>query len=123
MDHVVEPRDFKIGVGHDREAQGHVLGLVDVLDPCKVLLNRIGRQAQRLAVALVELGGEAGGRAHFGGADRGEIGRVAEEEHPRIASPVVQGNRAGGGGDGEIGGGVADVQAHDVRSFVGVALV
>lgn len=117
MDHIIEFRDFEIGIGGDREGERDALRLVHIFDPCEVFLDRIGRQAQRLAVALIELGGEARGHAHFSDADRGEIGRVAEEEHPSVTCPFVQADRSGGCVHSEIGGGIADMQAHDVCSL------
>ena len=112
MDHVVELRDLEIGVGDDRKNQIGVLRVVDVLDPARVFGGSIGGQAERLHIALLELVGELRGATHFGSADGREVGGMAEEEDPAVARPFMQADLAILGVDGEIGGGVADMEAH-----------
>jgi hypothetical protein len=38
---------------------------------------------------------------------------MAEKEHPAVTCPIVQDDLTRGGGDGEVGGDIADMQAHD----------
>ena len=112
VDHVIHTRDGEVGIRDDREAQIGLLRVVDVVDPFAMFFRRIGRKAERLGIAAFERLGELGGAAHFGRADRREVGRVAEEEYPAIASPIVQADFAILGVDGKVGGGVTDVKAH-----------
>ena len=70
-----------------------------------------------LGVALLELVLEGGGAAELGGAHGGEVGGVAEEDGPGVLLPVVERDGAVGGVGGEVGGGVAEVEAHRERPF------
>src|SRR5438045_4913732 len=54
--------------------------LLDVLRPALMVVDRVGRQADHLDVALVELGFHLRHRAELGGADRGEILGVREQD-------------------------------------------
>jgi hypothetical protein len=42
---------------------------------------------------------------------------VAEEKHPEITGPFMEIDFAGGGGNGEVGGGIANFQTHDQLLF------
>ena len=53
-----------------------------VLQPCDMAVAAVDRQADQFAVQRPELLGTRPESEYFGGADRGEIGRVAEKNHP-----------------------------------------
>lgn len=89
-----------------------VLRVVDVLDPLAMLFRRICRESERLGVALRKFFGELGGATHFGRADWREICRMAEKEHPAIASPFVETDRTVLGFGLEVWGDVANVKSH-----------
>ena len=82
VDHVVEVGHGAVGVGDDREVEGRALGLVDVADPALVVLEPSTLRPMDLHAALVELGLEAGDGAELGGAHRGEVLGVREEDGP-----------------------------------------
>ena len=96
-----------------------MLGVVDVCNPLAMLFCRIGRKAKRLYIALFKFARELCGAAHFGGADRRKIGRMAEEEAQLIASPLVKADRAILRFGLKVGGDVANVESH-VISFFGL---
>ena len=64
----------------------------------------VGRQADQLGTALGELGLELGKGAEFGGADRGVILGVGEEDDPFVTDKVVEVDGAIGGLGLEVGG-------------------
>ena len=59
-------------------------------DPVLVFVQRVDREADDLHAALLELGLDAGHVAELGRADRGEVFRVGEQDHPRAVDPVVE---------------------------------
>ena len=67
-------------------------------------------KADDLDVALVELGLELGHVAELGGADRGEVLGVGEQDAPGIAEPLVEPDLALRGVRLEIGRGIADTE-------------
>lgn len=67
-------------------------------------LDGVGRETDQLDVALGELGLVLGQRGQLGGANRGVILRVGEENHPVIARPLVKIDGADGGFGLEVGG-------------------
>ena len=71
-------------------------------------VNGIDRKADGLYVSLVPFGLELGHGAQFGGADRGEVLRVAEQHAPRVAEPVVKLDLALGGLGGEVWGNISE---------------
>ena len=103
MDHVVELRDLAVGVADDREVELRAADLGDVVGPVVVAVDRVYRDGDRLGVALLELVLQRGGAAELGGADRGEVGRVAEEDRPLAGLPVVEVDLAFGRLCGEVG--------------------
>jgi hypothetical protein len=88
------------------------LRLLDVLDPASMILDRVDADADDLDAALVELGLDPGHVAELGGADRGEILGVREHHRPAVAHPVVEADPALGGVGLEVGGGIAQTDAH-----------
>ncbi|MNN24670.1 hypothetical protein D3C81_1381110 [compost metagenome] len=114
VDQVVEVGHLAVGVGEDREVDLGVLGLVDVLDPLQVRLHRVHRQGDGLDAALGEFPFQLGGEAQLGGAHRGEVGRVGEQDAPAVAEPFVETNATGAGILFEVGGDIAKADAHPV---------
>ena len=108
--HPVQLGDVEVGVADDRVLGLGALGLLDVLRPVLVAVDRVDRQADDLDVALVELGLDLGHVSELGRADRREVLGVAEEHAPRVAQPLVEVDRALSGLGGEVGGGVAQSQ-------------
>jgi hypothetical protein len=80
-----------------------------------MVVDRIDRQADHLAVALLERGPELGQIAELGGADRSEVLGVREQDSPAVAEPVVEAKPPAGGLGLEIGGAIADAQCHVCR--------
>src|SRR3546814_6893469 len=80
-----------------------IWGLLDVLGPALVVLDRIHAEADELHVALVELRLEPGDVAELGGADRREVLGMREQHGPAIADPVMELELPLGGLRGEIG--------------------
>jgi hypothetical protein len=60
---------------------------LDRSDPGNVGVVRVDRQAEQLGVHRLEFIGMAGKAHELGGADRGEVGRVGEEDEP--FAPIV----------------------------------
>src|SRR5690606_36718146 len=87
------------------------LGFVDVLDPAQVRIHRVHGEGDHLDAALGELVGQIGGVAQLGGADRGEVGGVREEDAPAVAEPLVEADAAFAGVLLEIGGDVSEADA------------
>ncbi|MEX5728118.1 hypothetical protein Ga0609869_001471 [Rhodovulum iodosum] len=61
---------------------------------------------------VVRTVGQLGGGRELGGADRGEILGMREQDGIAVADPVVKVDLAFGGVGGEVGGGVIDAQCH-----------
>ena len=64
----------------------------------------VGRQANQLGTTLGELGLKLGKGTEFGGADRGVIFGVGEEDDPFITDELVEVDGAVGGIGLEVGG-------------------
>ena len=114
--HVVEEGDLALLVGDDGEgdlAAGH---LVDVLDPALMATEGVGRQTNQLSTALGELGLELGEGAELGGADRGVVLRVGEEDNPLVADPLVEVDGASSGVGLEVGGHGTEAEAVKIVS-------
>ena len=79
---------------------------------CSCLPAGVDREADDLHAAAVELRLDLGHVAELGGADRGEVLRVGEEDHPGAVDPVVEVDRSLAGVRFEIGGNVAKLQSH-----------
>lgn len=78
--------------------------LVDILDPLGVRLESVGRQTDKLDVALSKLRLELGKGAELSGADGSEVVRVREKNDPRVANVLMEFNLTLGGGGLEVGG-------------------
>src|ERR1700761_6708325 len=72
----------------------------------------VDRQADDLDVAQVELGLDLGHVAELGGADRGEVLGVREQNPPGIPEPVVEVDRPFARLGLEVRSGIADSQWH-----------
>ena len=90
VEHVVQVGNLARGVGDDGELEVDVAELVDVLDPVAVALELVAREPDCLDPALGELGLELGHLAELGRADGREVGRVREQDRPRVADPVME---------------------------------
>ncbi|MCY1350079.1 hypothetical protein D9M69_363020 [compost metagenome] len=112
MDHVVELGHGEVLVTDHRIVHRTALGFLDIADPLAVVADRVDGKAHHLGVALVELGLEPGHVAQLGGADRGEVLRVGEQDGPLVADPLVEVEGAFGGFCGEIGGFVTNADCH-----------
>jgi hypothetical protein len=88
--HVVEVCNFALFVTNDREVQVAAGDLIDILDPSSMRLNGVGRQADQLDAALGELGLELGKGAQLGGADRGLVLGVGEEDNPPVTDELME---------------------------------
>jgi len=88
------------------------VSFVDVVDPLDVRIHRVHRQGDGLDVALGELVLELGGEAQLRGAHRGEVGGMREQHAPAIAEPFVETDAAFVGILFEVGGDVAETDAH-----------
>lgn len=94
VQHVVGKSDLPLLVADDRESQLAARDLVDVLYPAAMALDSVGAQTDELDVALSELGLELREGTQLGGADRGVILRVGEQNDPLVADEVVELDRA-----------------------------
>ena len=92
--HVVELGDLQLGVADHRVVGRVALGLLDVLDPAVMVVDRVDADADDLDAALVELGLDPGHVAELGGADRGEVLGVREQDRPAVADPLVEADAA-----------------------------
>ena len=77
-----------------------------------MVVQGVDRQADDLHVPPVELRLQARDLAQLGGADRGEVLRMAEQHAPAIAEPLVEVHRALAGVLLEIGGDLAELDVH-----------
>lgn len=109
--HVVEEGDLPLLVGNNGEVEGVAADLLDVGSPALVRVDGVGAQAQQLDAALLELGLEAGHLAQLGGADRGVVLGVREEDNPVLADILVQVDGALGRIGLEVGGDGAQAEA------------
>lgn len=96
--------DLAILIANDRERQRTAGDLGDVVDPTIVRLDRIGGQADQLDAALGELGLVLGQICQFGGADRGVVFGVGEEDDPVVADPLIEVDTTDGSVGLEVGG-------------------
>ncbi len=107
MQHVVKLCDLPVLIPDNGEVDRVALGLLDIAGPGFVILHRIHRNGDHLALAFGEFVLQPGGLAQFGGAYRREIGRVGEQYGPPVADPVVEVDPAFSGIGLEVGGGIA----------------
>src|SRR5579863_6092103 len=94
MNHVVELRHLLVGVAKQGEVHLHMLGLLDIGDPLVVRRHIINADADRLDVALFELGLEPRDGAKLSRAYRGEVLRMREEDRPFVAEPLMKVDRS-----------------------------
>ena len=88
-EHVVELRDRQRRIADHRDSSGRSPGSPRCPWPSRdVLVDGIDAEADDLDVALVEVRLELGHVAELGGADRGEVLRVREDDAPGIAEPL-----------------------------------
>lgn len=90
VQHVVGKSNLPLLVADDRESQLTARDLIDVLYPAAMALNSVGAQTDELDVALGELGLELREGTQLGGADRGVVLRVGEQDDPLVANEVVE---------------------------------
>jgi hypothetical protein len=67
-----------------------------------MIFHRIDAEADDLGVALVELRLQPGHVAQLGGADRGKVLRMREQNRPAITDPLVEIDLALGSVGGEV---------------------
>src|ERR1700752_4735142 len=77
-----------------------------------MVADGIDAEADDLRVALVELRLELGHVAQLGGADRGEILGMGEQDAPAVAEPLMEADLPLGGILFEIWGGIAKTKGH-----------
>lgn len=94
VDHVVGESHLALRVSDDRELELSVADVVDILDPRLVGSGVVSTQTNKLDVTLGELGLELGEGAQLGGADRGEVVRVREDDAPAVAEVLVEADGA-----------------------------
>lgn len=70
----------------------------------------VGRKANQLGTTLGELGLKLGKGAELGGADRGVVLRVGEEDDPVVTDELMEVDRAVGGVGLEVGGNSAQAE-------------
>jgi len=111
VDHVVKVGNLALRVGDDGELEVGASHLIDVLDPGVVRVDVVGAQADQLHAACGELGLQLGEGAQLGGADRGEVIGVREEDGPLVADEVVEVDGPVGGLGIEVRGDGAQTEA------------
>jgi hypothetical protein len=77
-----------------------------------VFVDGIDAEPDQLDAALVEFRLQLCQHAEFGGADRGKILRVREQQRPAVADPVMELDLAIGGFGLEIRGHSANLESH-----------
>lgn len=102
--HVIGKGDLAILIADDGKGQGTSRDLRNVVDPAIMRLDGVGRESNQLDMALSEFGFVLGQRSQLGGADRGVILGVGEENHPIVARPLVKVDRADSGFRLKVGG-------------------
>jgi hypothetical protein len=95
--HAVELGDLELGVADQRVVGREALRLLDVAHPAGVALHRIDREADDLDATPVELRLDLGQVPQFGGADRGEVLGMREQDGPFVADPFMEADAALGG--------------------------
>jgi len=116
--HVVQRGDLSIRIGYNRELDisGAVLGavLVDIHNPFVVILEIIGRNTDDLDIALCKVVCATSDLAELGGADRGEVSGMREEDGPRTTDPFVELDQTSCSLSLEIGGDATETEGgHD----------
>ncbi len=117
VDHAVGAGDLHLQVFDDGEGNVHAEVLFDRTHPGQVGEDGVDRQAEQLAVHRLEGLGFTRETHELGGAHRGEVGRVREQDQP-LALVVGQGAGAVGGDGVEVGRGL--VEAGQAEIFSGL---
>ena len=117
--HPVRLRDLELRIADQRIVGRRALRLLDVLRPPLVVVERVDRESDDLHAALVELRLDVRHVAELGGADRGEVARVGEQDGPGVSEPVVKVDPALGGVSLEVRRGVADRKSHQILRDLG----
>jgi hypothetical protein len=81
-----------------------------------VAVDRIDAEPHQLDAALIEFRLQFGQGAEFGGADRGEILGMREQERPAVADPIMELDFSFGGFGLEIRGHSANLECHVLTS-------
>lgn len=110
VNHVVQVGDLALRVGDDGELQLGASDLINVLDPAVVGLNAVSAQADELDTTGSELGLKLGESTELGGADRGEVIGVGEDDGPLVADELVEVDGTVGGLSIEIRGSGAQTE-------------
>ena len=109
--HVIKVGDLALLVANDGEVDVRAGDVLDVLDPALVAADGVGREADELDAALLELGLEASHLTELGGAHGCVVLGVGEEDGPVVADELVEVNGALGGLGLEVGGNGAETEA------------
>ncbi len=117
VDHVVEIGDLAVLVPDEREVERSALGLLDVAGPLAMGADVVDGQADQLGIALVELRLAGREGSELGGAHRGEVLGVGEEDAPAVPEELVEVDGALGGLGGEVGSGVPESDCHVMLLF------
>ena len=110
IQHVIEEGNLALLVTNDWEFQIAPGDLVDILDPSSVAFDRVGGQPDQLDATLGEFGFQFCESAKLGGAHRGIVFWVREEDDPVVTNKLVEVNWTLGGLGLEIGGNAAEAQ-------------
>jgi hypothetical protein len=111
MEHPVQRSDDTVLIADQRKVQRRALSRRDVFGPEIVRLDVVDTDADKLRVALGELVFAVGERPEFGCANRGEIGRVLEQDAPSSAEALMETQRALCSFDSEVVGLLTYVRA------------
>jgi hypothetical protein len=109
-DHAIGAPDDERGILDDREAYFDIEAVADHPQPGEMREQAVDRQRHEVAFALRELVGGLCQRHELGRADRGEVGRVREQDQPAPAT-IRQPHVACGTPGGKIGCDIADPEA------------
>lgn len=109
--HVVEKCNLSLFVTNDRELQVTATDLVDILDPATVALNGVCRQTNQFDTPFCEFWLQLCKSTQLGGANRGIVFGVGEEDDPVVADELVEVNGAFGGVGLEVWRDVTEAEA------------
>src|SRR6516164_2905272 len=113
---------FCFAVSCSESMMRDTLGLLDVVRPLGVAIDRVDAQADDLDVTPVELGLDLCHVTELGRTDRGEILWVRKEHGPGITDPVMEADAALGRFCLKIRGDIADLESHfSAPSFAGMS--
>lgn len=110
VNHVVRVSNLSLWVGNNWERQLRASDLINVSDPSLVRLGTVGRQTNELGVSLLKLWLQLSESTQLSGTDWSEVIWVGEENGPRVANVLVEGNWTVRSVGGEVWGGGAQSQ-------------